>query len=65
MAYSDKFSDFIRMCKEAKEKNVDVVVVAEPIVLGDTHAELIESLSRLAESGLHLAVASPATRRLP
>ena len=64
MAYAEKFADFIRMCAEAREKKIDMVVVADPIVLGETHAEIVESLSRLAEAGLQLAVASPAKVRM-
>ena len=32
------------------------MVVAEPWVLGDTHAELIESLSRLAGTRISLVI---------
>lgn len=54
--YDEKFASFIQMCAEAKNQGVDAVVVSHPSVLGDTYAELIESLSRLAEAGLALSI---------
>lgn len=56
--YDEKFASFIEMCAEAKRQQVDAVVVSHPAVLGDTYAELIESLSRLAEAGLALSIVS-------
>lgn len=53
----EKFANFIWMCTEAKRQQVEMVVVSHPSVLGDTYAELIESLSRLADAGLALSIA--------
>ena len=39
--YETKFAEFIGMCSEAKAQ--DIIIVANPGVLGDTYAELIES----------------------
>src|SRR5262245_44376960 len=58
--YETKFAEFIRMTQEMTGK-AEVVFVDHPAVLGDDYAELIESLSRLAEAELALRV----TRRLP
>ena len=55
-SYDKKFASFIKMCAQAKASGVEAVVVSHPSVLGDTYAELIESLSRLAESGLMLGI---------
>lgn len=57
--YEAKFSSFIRMCKEAQASGAEVVVVANPSVLGDNYAELIESFSRLARARLRLEIAAP------
>ncbi len=57
--YNSKFADFISMCAESQKSGVKQVVVATPSVIGDNYNEIIESLSRLAESGLALSVAEP------
>lgn len=54
--YEDKYTDFIRLCAEAKADKSDRVVIAKPWVLGDNYDEIIESLSRLAEAGLSLQI---------
>lgn len=56
--YESKFTNFIRLCAEAKTKGTDSVVVAFPWVLGDNYDEVIESLSRLADAGLNLNIAA-------
>ncbi len=56
--YEKKFADFIRLCAESKTKGVTHVTIAYPWALGDNYDELIESLSRLADAGLHLHVAA-------
>ena len=55
--YEEKFSEFIQTCAEAKGKGADHVIVPNPQVLGDTYAELVESLNRLADAGLLLNIA--------
>lgn len=56
--YEEKFAGFIEMCANAKRDNRSNVVIAHPRVLGDTYAEIIESLSRLAEAKLSLYITS-------
>jgi len=56
--YEQKFADFIKLCEESKAKGIEQVIVAYPWTIGDTYDEVIESLSRLAESGLALQVTS-------
>lgn len=56
--YQIKFAEFIRLCEETRKNRIDHVLIAQPWVLGDTYDEVIESLSRLAESGLALHIAS-------
>lgn len=60
--YETKFADFIRLCRDSSESGVKQVVIANPSVIGDTHDELIESLSRLAEAGLSLNIAKAESR---
>ncbi len=60
--YETKFADFIQLCRESAKSGVRQVVIANPSVIGDTHDELIESLSRLAEAGLSLSIAAPEMR---
>lgn len=57
--YERKFANFIAMCEKTKTDHVDVVIVAAPWVIGDDYEEVMESLSRLAEAGLTLAIAKP------
>jgi hypothetical protein len=60
-SYESKFSNFIEMCNKM-EKGA-VVVVAMPEALGDTYAEMIESLNRLSAADLHLAIAPRSERK--
>lgn len=60
--YETKFADFIRLCRESKKSGVKQIMVANPSVLGDTHDELVESLSRLAEAGLSLNISNAEVR---
>lgn len=57
--YELKFADFIRMCADCRKSGVKQVIVASPSTIGDNYAEVVESLSRLAEAGLSLNIASP------
>ena len=57
--YAKKFKNSVRMCEEAKDREIEVVAVAYPWVLGDTYGEVLQSLSLLAEQNLSLAVAKP------
>jgi len=57
-AYEKKFADFIRLCSDAKAKGLSQITVAYPWAIGDNYEEIIESLSRLADTGLSLHIAS-------
>ncbi|MFC1597898.1 hypothetical protein ACFL5Q_08230 [Planctomycetota bacterium] len=52
--YEEKSAEFIGMLKERAAG--DVVVIATPHALGDTYEEIIESLNRLADAEVHLAI---------
>ena len=54
--YEQKFETFIQMCKTGKADGVDTATVSYPQVLGDDYDELVESLNRLAEADLKLAI---------
>lgn len=56
MSYETKFSGFIAMCRDAKADGAEGVLIDHPQVLGDNYAEIVESLSRLADAGLHLVI---------
>ncbi len=55
-SYEKKFAEFLRMCEEARNGNLDAVVIDHPEVLGDTYAEIVESLNRLADASLSLSI---------
>ena len=61
-AYEQKFADFLRMCDDAKQGKLEVVVVHDPETLGDNYAEIVESLNRLADAQLRLAIVPRADR---
>ncbi len=52
--YEEKFANFIKLCRKTKAR--DVVMVATPHALGDSYDELIESLNRLSDAEVHLAI---------
>jgi len=59
--YEKKFSVFLQMIEDMQntpeDDRPDYLIVAAPSVLGDNYAELIESLSRLAEAKIGLLIA--------
>jgi hypothetical protein len=57
----EKFAGFNKLLADSKATGVEMVLVAEPWVLGDDYDEIIENLSRIADSGLSLAIAKRAT----
>lgn len=57
MRYEEKFAQFIQLCDDAKDGNVETILIPTPNVLGDTYEEIIESLSRIAKSGAMLIIA--------
>jgi hypothetical protein len=54
----------IELCEDAKLRKLDVVI-HDPTVLGDTYEEIIESLSRVADAGLQLAIPPRSGRSAP
>ena len=52
-AYAEKFAEFILLLRATPE---EVIIVHHPEVLGDSYAEVIESLNRLADAGKKLVV---------
>ena len=54
--YEKKFNNFIQMCQKTKADGIKHLIVDHPQVLGDTYRELVESLSRVSESGLTLHI---------
>ncbi len=55
--YEQKFAGFIKVCEKA-DPSGDVLIIDHPEVLGDTYGELVESLNRLSDAGLNLAIVS-------
>ena len=60
--YEKKFAGFIQLCRDSEKSGVKQIVISNPAVIGDTHEELIESLSRLAEAGLSLHITNAEAR---
>jgi hypothetical protein len=58
-----KFTNFLRLVTEAKASGAEVVLIHHPSVLGDSYAELIMSLDRLAQAELALRILPPNERR--
>lgn len=54
--YEQKFANLVRLCAMAERDGVKNVIVTWPWVLGDTYAEAVESLSRIADAGLALHI---------
>lgn len=54
--YEKKYSAFLRRIREAKKNGITLFVIAEPKELGETYDEMVESLNRLAEADLNLAI---------
>jgi hypothetical protein len=63
MRYEQKFAGLLELCAHATRDRLDVVVVHDPEVLGDTYEEIVESLNRIADAGLKLAIPPRAERR--
>jgi hypothetical protein len=60
--YEIKFADFIRLCKEVKATKAKVVLINNPEALGDNYDEMVESLNRLSDAELQLAIVPRAER---
>lgn len=54
--YEKKHASLLRRIREAKKNGVTLFVIAEPEELGKTYEEMVESLNRLAEADLNLAI---------
>ena len=54
--YEQKFSEFLKVCQKANPSGKDVLIVDHPEALGDDYGELVESLNRLGNAGLNLAI---------
>ena len=55
--YSEKFSGLIKVIEDCRGDDTKMVIIAYPWVLGDTLEEIEESLGRIGEAGLTLAIA--------
>jgi hypothetical protein len=54
--YEQKFSKLIELCDKAKRQGVREMIITWPWIIGDSYAEIIESLSRIADASLVLHV---------
>jgi hypothetical protein len=54
--YAEKFADFIKIVAQAKATGCEIIIIAEPWVIGDTYDEVIESLSHLAGTSIGLNI---------
>jgi hypothetical protein len=55
--YHQKFAGFIKTIAQAKANGSNCsICIAQPWVIGDTHEEIVESLSRLAGTGVWLQI---------
>ncbi len=61
-SYEIKFPSFIKLCRKIKATKTDVVLIHNPHALGDNYDEMVESLNRLADAELHLAIVPRAER---
>ena len=61
--YAEKFGSFIKTIAQAMAIGCEVIVVAEPWVIGDTYEEMEESLSQLAGTGVGLQITKAAASR--
>lgn len=54
--YEKKYQALLRRIQEAKKNGITLFVVSEPQELGDTYDDMIESLNRIADADLNLAI---------
>lgn len=55
-SYEQKFEGLLNLCKDAKTSGTKVIVIASSEALGDDYSELVESLNRISDAGLHLSI---------
>jgi hypothetical protein len=60
--YEVKFASLLQAIAEAKTQSAGTMMIHHPEALGDTYAELIESLNRIAAAELHLMILPPDQR---
>ena len=60
----ENYSVLNRLCREAKQKGADAVLIHHPEVLGDNYEELVTNLNKLAQAGLALKIVPPSERKL-
>lgn len=51
-----KNKQFLRRLGDARANGITLIVIREPQELGDTYEQVMESLNRLAEMDLNLAI---------
>lgn len=56
MSYDEKFAGLIRLCESEKARGAEFLMVTHPQVLGDTYKEIVESLNRIADTKLKIAI---------
>lgn len=61
--YEKKYESLLRRIREAKKNGVTLFVIAQPEELGKTYEEMVESLNRLAEADLNLAILPKEARK--
>lgn len=60
--YEKKYNDLLQRIQEAKKNGITLFVVREPQELGETYDDVMESLNRLADADLNLAILPRDTR---
>lgn len=54
--YDRKYEALLQRIQEAKKNGITLFVVSEPQELGETYGDVMESLNRLADADLNLAI---------
>lgn len=57
--YEQKFSQLIKLCVRVTGTDIGTMIIATPLVLGDTYEEVMESLVRIACADLRLVIVPP------
>jgi hypothetical protein len=55
--YESKFAEWIKVVAEANATDVEAILIAEPWVIGDTHEEIVQSLSLIGGTSIALCIA--------
>jgi Mrp family chromosome partitioning ATPase len=59
---AQKFANFDRLLAKSRGEEIDCMIVNSPHVLGDTYAELVTNLNKIAAAGLALRIVPPEKR---